>query len=315
MTAFYLFNLPVKANNTHITYDPMAEEDIPDNAEELLDDSESPASDFTLPQAITHTKAITLRHDQSVFTFEFSLLNFDVAEQNHYAYKLTGFDEDWTYSKTRRTATYTNLDSGEYVFQVRATNNEGVWMKQELTIALSILPPWWATWWAYMIYLFTFMFSFLGIIYSQYAKRQFVETQNRLLEDKIIERTKELKIKNNELEVAYRNMEDASYSDQLTGLRNRRYLYNTIALDIAKVVRGYQEPVTPESTPATKESLVFYLIDIDHFKSVNDQYGHSNGDVVLKVIADILVETCRDSDLVIRWGGRRILDCLPICFA
>ena len=307
MTAFYLFNFPVKAQKNDIAHDPAAEENIPENADALLDNSENPVSDFTLPQAINYTQSITLRHDQSVFTFEFSLLSFDVAEQNHYAYKLEGFDEDWTYSKTRRAATYTNLDSGEYVFQVRAANNEGIWMDQELNIALSILPPWWATWWAYAVYFCAFMFAFVGIIYSQYAKRQFVETQNRLLEEKIIERTKELKVKNDELEVAYKNMEDASYSDQLTGLRNRRYLYDTIALDMAKIARSYHGPIAPDDIAVAKENLVFYLIDVDHFKSVNDQYGHANGDVVLKAIADILVETCRDSDMVIRWGGEEFL--------
>ena len=307
MTAFYLFNLPVKADNPHADLLALAAEDIPEDAEELLDDSENPASYFTLPQAITHTNEITLRHDQSVFTFEFSLLNFDVTEQNSYAYKLEGFDEDWTYAKSRRTATYTNLDSGEYIFHVRAMNNEGVLMTQELSVALYILPPWWATWWAYLLYILAFMAVFFGIIYSQYARRQFVEAQNKLLEEKIVERTKELKMKNEELELAYKNMEDASYSDQLTGLRNRRYFYDAIAIDVAKVERNYYGFDGSQDAALAMDSLIFYLVDIDHFKSVNDHHGHAHGDTVLKKIASALSDACRDSDMVIRWGGEEFL--------
>ena len=304
MTAFYLFNLPVKVDNPFYSNTNAGEAKF---LEKSWAYSESPTSDFTLAQSISYTQEITLRHDQSVFTFEFSLLNFDITEKNHYAYKLEGFDEHWTYAKTNRAATYTNLDSGEYTFRVRASNNEGIWMDQELSVALFILPPWWQTWWAYLIYCMAFMSFFLGIIYSQYARRQFVEAQNKLLEDKIIERTKELKAKNQELEVAYKNMEDASYSDQLTGLRNRRYFYDAIAIDVAKVARNYYGFDDSQEAALAADSLIFYLVDIDHFKSVNDRYGHAHGDSVLKKIAEVLSDTCRDSDMVIRWGGEEFL--------
>ena len=297
MTGFYLFNLPVKVENLNVTYDETIDEA---SAEALLDDSENPISDFTLTKAINHTEEIVLRHDQSVFTFEFALLNFDITEQNHYAYKLEGFDDSWTNSRTRHSATYTNLDSGEYVFRVKASNNEGVRMAKELRVALSILPPWWKTWWAYVAYAVVFMAAFLGIIYSQFSRRQFVERQNKLLEIKIADRTKELKLKNDALELA-------SYSDQLTGLRNRRYFHNTITADVGKVTRSYHAIVDPEVTTESESDLVFYLIDIDHFKSVNDQYGHANGDIVLKALADTMVKTCRDADMIIRWGGEEFL--------
>lgn len=250
---------------------------------------------------------IILSHEQSVFTFEFSLLNFDVATQNQYAYKLDGFDDDWTYSEGRRSATYTNLDPGNYVFHVKAANNEGLWMNRKLKVNLQILSPWWVTWWAYAIYILMALSIIIRIWYEQKSKQIFIEKQNYRLEKNIKIRTQELTHKNEELELAYKKMEEASYSDQLTGLRNRRYLYNTIASDIAQVIRNFQDRAFNEKSPLNKNNIAFYLLDVDHFKSVNDKYGHANGDIVLKTLADNLVSACRSSDIIIRWGGEEFL--------
>lgn len=297
MTAFYLFNQPVKIA---VLDEDRETRSITDNAH----------TEFSLPQSITVTEKIILRHEQSVITFEFALLNYDVTKNNLYRYRLEGFDEEWTEPDSRRKATYTNLDPGNYRFRVKATNNEGIPMDQTLDIELLILPPWWATWWAYSLYGIAFVSVTLRILYSQYAKRQFVENQNKLLEVKIAERTKQLMEKNEELQSAYKKMEDASYSDPLTGLRNRRYLYHTMPRDLARVVRMFERRSADEMS-TTEGNIAFYLLDIDNFKSVNDQHGHANGDLVLKTLANVLVESCRESDIVFRWGGEEFLIVCP----
>src|SRR5207244_2698380 len=70
-----------------------------------------------LKKPIYYTRVITLSHKQSVFSFDFAALNYTLSKKNQYAYRMEGFDIDWNYVGNKRTATYTNLDPGEYVFR------------------------------------------------------------------------------------------------------------------------------------------------------------------------------------------------------
>jgi PAS domain S-box-containing protein len=104
--------------------------------------------DSPLRQAIHAASNVTLRYDQSVFRFQFAALDFTAPQKNRYAYKLDDFDRDWQYTDaTRRFATYTHLDPGDYTFRVKASNNDGVWNEQGVALHIRILPPWWSTWW------------------------------------------------------------------------------------------------------------------------------------------------------------------------
>jgi signal transduction histidine kinase len=105
-----------------------------------------------LSQAISETEEITLSYEDKVFSFEFAALDFTAPSKNQYAYKMENFDRDWQQAGTNRTATYTNLDPGEYVFRVKASNNDGVWNEKGAAIRIIITPPWWGTWWAYGFY-------------------------------------------------------------------------------------------------------------------------------------------------------------------
>ncbi|UUZ51801.1 hypothetical protein LP420_27050 [Massilia sp. B-10] len=79
---------------------------------------------------------------------EFAALHYTDPGRNTYAYRLEGFDRDWVYTDaTRRSATYTNLDPGNYTFMVKAANNQGVWNPSATKLDIEILPPWYATWW------------------------------------------------------------------------------------------------------------------------------------------------------------------------
>ncbi|MDP4172551.1 MAG: two-component regulator propeller domain-containing protein [Bacteroidota bacterium] len=91
---------------------------------------------------------IILESKHNFFTFEFSSLDFTNSEQNRYAYKLEGFDNDWHYTDaSRRFASYTNLDPGKYIFRVRASNNDGIWNQRGIAVSIVILPPFYRTWW------------------------------------------------------------------------------------------------------------------------------------------------------------------------
>jgi len=116
--------------------------------------------------------------------------------------------------------------------------------------------------------------------------------------------------KNLELERAYKALEEVSLTDQLTGLRNRRFFLQNVDADVALSLRahdaGQHRELTICDLTAAKD-LVFFMVDIDHFKEVNDRYGHAAGDAILVQMRERLREVFRESDYVIRWGGEEFL--------
>lgn len=98
-----------------------------------------------LKKNIPFANQITLSYTQSVFSLEFAALIFNNPQKNLYAYMMEGFDDDWIYCGTRRTATYTNLDPGEYIFRVKGSNNDGLWNEEGTSIKIIITPPWYKT--------------------------------------------------------------------------------------------------------------------------------------------------------------------------
>lgn len=118
--------------------------------------------------------------------------------------------------------------------------------------------------------------------------------------------TKQLEQKNHELENTHKSLREASLTDPLTRLRNRRFLSEYLSHDIARVLRGCA-PEMNASGSSELIDLVFLMLDLDHFKKVNDQHGHDVGDKVLVQTADILRKVCRDSDFIVRWGGEEFL--------
>lgn len=132
---------------------------------------------------------IVLTYQQNFFSFGFAALCFEVPEKNLYAYKLEGLDEGWNYIGTRRFASFTNIDPGEYVFRVKGTNNDGVWNEEGKSVKITIIPPFWATTWFRTISLL-FLFGSIvgGVRYSVYRKyrRQIneLEQQKKILEER-----------------------------------------------------------------------------------------------------------------------------------
>ncbi len=107
--------------------------------------------DSILEKSISYTEMLQLKYSHSVLSFSFSALNYNYPEKNQYAYMLEGFDEQWNYVGNRRTATYTNLNPGDYIFKVKGSNNDNVWNEEGAILKISISPPYWRTWWFYLI--------------------------------------------------------------------------------------------------------------------------------------------------------------------
>jgi signal transduction histidine kinase/ligand-binding sensor domain-containing protein/DNA-binding response OmpR family regulator len=111
-----------------------------------------------LSNTISHTKEITLKYRENVFSVSFAALNYFHPEKNQYMYMLEGFNNEWlTTDGQLRMATYTNLDPGDYTFRVKASNNDGVWTQQPLELHIKILPPFWRTPLAFILYILTIL--------------------------------------------------------------------------------------------------------------------------------------------------------------
>ncbi|MCI9845444.1 hybrid sensor histidine kinase/response regulator transcription factor [Flavobacterium pectinovorum] len=131
-----------------------------------------------LIKAISETKKIILKHDQSVFTIDFIAINYSFPARNEFAYYLEGFEDSWNYVGSKRSATYTNLAPGSYVFKVKAAEKNGAWSQKPLELKIEILPPWWRTSFAYLFY------SLLLFATVHFANQYY---QNRFKQKQLIE--------------------------------------------------------------------------------------------------------------------------------
>ncbi|OOQ59409.1 hybrid sensor histidine kinase/response regulator transcription factor [Mucilaginibacter pedocola] len=143
-----------------------------------------------LTQNINTNHEITLAYDQSVFTIEYAALGYTVPERNQYAYMLEGFDAGWNYVGTERKTTYTNLDPGTYTFRVKASNNDGLWNEAGTTLKINIMPPFWKTTWAYLVYIAA-VAALLYLLYREVESREKLKSEVHY-QKLLTEKTKEL---------------------------------------------------------------------------------------------------------------------------
>jgi signal transduction histidine kinase/ligand-binding sensor domain-containing protein/DNA-binding response OmpR family regulator len=111
------------------------------------------AKNSPLKKQIGETTEIVLNHKQSSFTIEFVALNYTRSARNQFSYKLEGFNNDWNYVGNNRSASYTNIKPGRYIFLVKGSNNDGIWNNIPASLLIIIKPPYWKTWWAIISYI------------------------------------------------------------------------------------------------------------------------------------------------------------------
>ena len=126
----------------------------------------------------TYASKIELPYKYNNFSIEFAALTYNNPELNRYAYRLVNFDRDWQYTDAnRRFAYYNNLPSGKYTFQLKATNENGVWSGYIRELTVVVLPPFWATWWAYLLYV---ALTLAIIVYFYRAAKNRILLRNEL---------------------------------------------------------------------------------------------------------------------------------------
>ncbi|MBA4284689.1 MAG: GGDEF domain-containing protein [Xanthomonadaceae bacterium] len=226
-------------------------------------------------------------------SFKFSALSFQDPNAVQLQYRLRGYDADWRPLKDpqSRHADYTNLPPGDYVFEVRGANNAGIWSQAPASVQFAIKPRLHETTWFYV--LAGLLLALIAFAAHRWQLRA-LDHRRAVLESIVAQRTDALALANQQLE-------KASYTDPLTGLRNRRYLLNQLPQDLAFYRRN------AKGSYQADHILLFLLVDIDHFKRINDSHGHGGGDMVLQQFSSLLGELVRVGDYVTRWGGEEFL--------
>ena len=239
------------------------------------------------------------------FSFEFTALDFADPQRLEYAYRLDPFDPDWIHaSASMRVASYSNLDPGDYRLRIRATNRSGTWNPLEKVVAIHIAPAWWQKLWMRAIFAALAVLLVAAIVALRTRSLRHAHTA---LEEKVHQRTRALEAMTLELELRQQALEEASIRDPLTGLHNRRFLTQCIDADVALSLRAYEGQQSYGASLNGAQDMLFFLFDIDHFKDVNDRYGHTAGDEVLRQFSARLKAVFRDTDYLIRWGGEEFL--------
>ncbi len=238
-------------------------------------------------------------------SFEFTVLDYMASKSLTYRYRLLGLDESWSITDSEhRVATYTQPEPGTYTFQVQYSSNGQDWQTSGIERRITIPPTWYQTLLAKGIFTLTlclFAFGLHKLLVKQLRQRQ-VE-----LEERVASRTAELLEANKTLNQQAEALREASLTDALTGLHNRRFLAQNIERDIAKLHRYYADCSKGNIEPDDSFDMLFFLIDIDHFKAINDKYGHQMGDQVLVETRHRLKRVFREIDYLIRWGGEEFL--------
>lgn len=209
--------------------------------------------------------------------FEVASSSLDDPSRNRFRFRLDGQDSDWSPWTTETLKEYTNLGPGSYRFRVETRDVYGR-IGTEASMSFVVLTPWYRK----PVAIALGLGALGGLFYlALFLRTRSLRRRQRELETTVEQKTAELR--------------EASFTDPLTGLRNRRYFAEVIESEAALACR----PGSP--------ALHMFLVDLDHFKQINDTHGHAAGDELLRQTAKRLKAATRTSDLIFRWGGEEFL--------
>ena len=168
---------------------PSSLSDNPDPPPVYLTDIKLFNRSMQLDSSAVVKQTLKLPHDHNFLSFEIAALNFESPEENRFAYRMNGIDQDWVYSGSRNFANYPNLEPGRYLFEAKGANNSGVWSEQMATLRITITPPWWETLWFRILAIVGITGGLIGLVryYSQKQLREELrqmEIRNRLKEER-----------------------------------------------------------------------------------------------------------------------------------
>lgn len=249
----------------------------------LFNNSVIPNSDNSpLTKHISETDNITLKHNQSFFTFEFVALNFVMSEKNQYRYKLVGYDNDWVDLGNVRKVSFMNLRNGDYTLKIIASNNDEVWNNEGISVDIKILPPFWRTGWAYLIYFIVIGFIVL-FLQNQISSR--IKQKNAILNERLEkERNEEL----NQMKLSFFTNITHEFRTPLTlisapldnlisedvTIERKEYYYRLIKSNVQRLKRLVDQLMDFRKAENERLKLKVTAIDINEFiQSMGDNFS------------------------------------------
>jgi len=246
--------------------------------------------------------ALVLKPEERSFSLEFAAMDLSDPARNRYRYRLleagAKTPADWVESRSRqRLASYGGLAPGHYTLEVQGSNRHGEWSPQLLRVPVQVLPAWWQAWWGRLL-------IGLGLLGLAWAVAQ---GRTRVLRKRQQELQQQVAIATHALEARSKALEQSALTDALTGLHNRRFVLQRLDDDQRLARRESELALGLGRAPAASADLAFVMIDIDHFKRINDERGHAAGDAVLAQMRPRLQQVFSEPDYLVRWGGEEFL--------
>jgi diguanylate cyclase (GGDEF)-like protein len=238
----------------------------------------------------TPAHGLSLAADQRSLTLEFALLDYTAPSETHYSYRLEGFDKDWVELSNpgQAEASYTNLPHGRYRLSLRAWSKGDPNPVAETSFPVTVAAFWYETALARIGGFLALLVAMWAIVRLRTARHR---KQEHALAGMVAQRTLELTDAN-------RRLTELAHTDPLTRLLNRRRF-----IELAEIER--------ERARRMGHPFSVVLFDLDHFKAVNDTYGHHAGDQVLQAACAVIRDCMRSIDVVARYGGEELIALLP----
>jgi diguanylate cyclase (GGDEF)-like protein len=227
-------------------------------------------------------------------TISIASLNFRNARHTRVRYRLVGLESEWV-ETAESSVRYARLEPGNYLFQAVTLDGSGDRISPVSEIAFRITPRWWQSG---ILRLALALFAGIGVMLIWRGRIQLLLGQKRQLENAVQTRTVALEQEKGELLRTQEKMRRFAERDDLTGLWNHRIIIERLRQEVERSQRD-------------RSPLTVILVDLDHFKNVNDTFGHLAGDMVLKEVSKILQRSVRNYDSVGRYGGEEFLLILP----
>ncbi|MDX1538096.1 diguanylate cyclase [Arsukibacterium sp.] len=238
---------------------------------------------------------LVLEMNERNVTLHYSALEFIKPDALEFRYRLEGFDRNWHEVEQRREAVYTNLPPGNFVFKLQVRVSGHSWQSAAETSLILVVPERFDETLLYRsLWLLLLLCCIYGVLWL--VRRNILHKQLEL-ERLVRQRTQELENSNVRLNELNEQLSQLTHKDNLTGLRNRRFMFEQLPKDIEHFQRNR------ESMQDQGKCLALLHVDLDNFKQINDQYGNSAGDSLIQQVSGLLIRETRGSDYVVRFSG------------